>query len=157
MTSPYSPCSPPSLVGASWCPRKRPMLVSFAYCRRRDSFLFNVFPTVRRLSCYTADRYRTGYKIQDWGRDRTKIMKWARTTRPEDTRRTTMDDETLVSSWRSPQISPPSTTMCPKMAFTGGMTLGMGRRRPLCNLVDMVANLRHSNDHHAGSSSLLVS
>ena len=63
-----------------------------------------------------------------------------------------MDDETLVGSARSPPTSPPSTTTSPRTAFTGGTTSGMGRRRPLYNLVDVVADLRHSNDHHAGSS-----
>ena len=64
-----------------------------------------------------------------------------------------MDDETLLGSGRSPQTSPRSgsTTTSPKTAFTGG-TLGTGRRRPLYNLVDVVADLKHSNEHHAGSS-----
>ena len=64
-----------------------------------------------------------------------------------------MDDETLVGSARSPQTSPRSTsTMTSPWTFASGgtSTLATGRRRPF-NLVDVVSELKRSDEHHAGA------
>lgn len=63
--------------------------------------------------------------------------------------RTEMDDETLVGSALSPQTSPRSTSTM-TTPFTGRTTFGTGRRP--YNLVDVVADLKQSDEHHAGSS-----
>jgi len=72
----------------------------------------------------------------------------------EFTQRTEMDDETLVGSALSPQTSPRSTSTIPT-PFTGRTTFG-GGRRPLYNLVDVVADLKQSDEHHAGSSPFIA-
>ena len=130
--------------GSCWC--------RFDIVSEEIRFLFSLFSTVHRYRIQDT-RYKTGH-----GRDLTQIAKRAGTTRPENIRRTVMDDEKLVGSASSPQTSPPSMTASSRTTFShgGATTLGTRRKRQLYNPVDVVADLRHSNDHRAGSLLLVA-